>query len=79
MAERYFNISGYWKEDKEIFENYTVTDEEAETMDQVPDENSIFYYGLTEENILDCIAFGDGTELAFVIESYEEVFYKAEE
>jgi len=67
----YFYISGYWKDDDEEFEDYLVTDASDEDEVDVPD-GKIFYYGLSEENIIDCIAFEKGTDLEFVIESYEE-------
>jgi len=70
---KYFSISGYWKDDTEdIFEDYIVKEfsdsEKNEAFDDL-----IFYYGLSEEDIKECIANpNDKNCLDFVITDYEE-------
>lgn len=50
-VERYFEIDGYWEDGEKIL-NYLVTDKEfqEETVETVEDDK-IFYYGLSEEQI----------------------------
>lgn len=66
---KYFLISGYWKDDNTEFE-----DELVKEFDDVDDEedDDIFYYGLSENDIIDAISNPDGNGLEFVITSYEE-------
>ncbi len=70
---KYFEISGYWKDDKEdVFEGYIVKEfsdsEENEEFDDL-----IFYYGMSEEDIKECIANpNDENCLEFVITDYCE-------
>jgi hypothetical protein len=68
---RFFNISGYWKDDKCEFGDYLVTD-----FDDHPehiDDDLIFFYGLSEEEIKDAIEKGEDTVHEFVITDYEDV------
>ena len=65
----YFKISGYWKdEDNSEFSGYIVTDS-----DSVDEENDdlIFFYGLSENELKEAIELGEDTALEFVITSYE--------
>lgn len=67
--KKYFKISGYWKDDNETeFRNYIVTNFD----DNGDDEDDIFFYGIEEDEIKNCInnyeSFSD-----FVITSYKIV------
>lgn len=67
---KYFEISGYWKDDKSEFSRYIVS-ENDEIIDDV-DDDLIFYYGMNEEDIKDAIKLGKKTANDFVITSYSE-------
>ena len=61
-----FSISGFWKDDESEFEDFLVAE-----YDDVPegyDEEDIFYFGLSERDILGS-RLEDGLE--FVITSYQ--------
>jgi hypothetical protein len=69
---KYFTISGYWKDDKSEFSGHIVKEfddvEESES-----DDNLIFYYGLSEQNLKDS---SEDDALEFVVTSYEEIDWK---
>ena len=67
MAE-IFQINGYWKDSKEEFKGYIVQSDDSENLD----DEQIFYYGLSEEEIKKAIELGEETELEFVIISYNK-------
>ena len=69
--ERYYYITGYWRDSAENFEDYIVKDGDF-TEDQELNDDDVFFYGLSEDDILNCIAFGWGTELEFIITEYKE-------
>lgn len=69
--ERYYYITGYWKDTLENFENKVVKETDFEGDQDLNDED-VFFYNLSEEDILNCIAFGWGTTLDFIITSYKE-------
>lgn len=69
IASKYFKISGFWKDTKVKFSNMIV--KELEELAEDDDEN-IFYYDLSEEEILQEIKLGWSGTLDFVITSYEE-------
>ena len=66
---RYFTISGYWKDDKSEFTDYLVTDYDDHNFE----DDNIFFYGLSESDIIGCINDED-TALEFVITSYKELY-----
>jgi hypothetical protein len=69
MSKKYF-ISGYWKDDpNDKFENYIVK-ENHDVKEE--DDESIFFYGMTEEIIKDAIKKGLNTTNDFVITSYKK-------
>lgn len=69
-----FRISGYWKDDKEEFKEYVVVDAEAEDVEDLVTDDEVFYYGITREEIEECIRAGSTPDdMDFVITSYEEV------
>ena len=67
---KYFSIDGYWKDDLTEFNDNIV--KEIDVVDEDEDD-SIFYYGLGETDIIDAIVNPDGNDLEFVITSYEEI------
>jgi hypothetical protein len=67
-VSKYFSISGFWKDTNENFENRIV--KELEELAEDDDEN-IFYYDLSEEEICQEIKLGWSGTLDFVITSYE--------
>jgi hypothetical protein len=71
--DKYFSISGYWKEDPtDNFEDYLVKESTVVGTDE--EDEAIFFYGLTEEEIKNSIEDGkngvDEDDLEFVITSY---------
>lgn len=67
---KFYLISGYYKDDKsDEFNDYLVTDSQEELEDI---DDSIFYYGLTEEYIKEYLNKEENGILDFVITSYEE-------
>jgi hypothetical protein len=74
MKAKYFSISGYWKEDKEKFEDYIVKETEDVEKSEA-DDNLIFYYGLSEQEIIEAIALGENSGYDFVITSYKETTF----
>jgi hypothetical protein len=65
-----FLINGFWKDDKTKFSDYVVTDYDDNADD---DDDEIFYFGLSEEEIKEAIKSGWNTELEFVITSYSKL------
>jgi hypothetical protein len=73
----YCKINGYWKDDKVEFDSLVVrkyNDIPIEG-DEFTDDD-IFYYGLSEADIVGEIENGENTSLEFVITSYEKCFKK---
>lgn len=70
---KYFSIEGYWKDDLSEFSGYIV----KEYDDEEDDEDEVFYYGMSENDIIDAIANPDENVLEFVITSYEEIVWKS--
>ncbi len=65
---KYFSISGYSKDDKSEFDDFVVKD----THDFTDDEDEyVFFFGLSEDDIKAAIALGENTALEFVITGYE--------
>lgn len=68
---QYFSICGYWKDDPtKTFEGYVV--KSTETVRQKEDD-SIFFYGLSEADVKEAIKLGKGSDLEFVITSYKRL------
>ena len=66
--KEFFLISGYWKDTNENFEGYKV----SEYNDVIEDDNDdIFFYGLSENDIIDAITLERNTIHDFVITEYE--------
>jgi hypothetical protein len=66
----YFLINGYFKDDKSEFSGYIVKDMD----DAGEDDDNVFFYGLSENDIKDAIEHGEDTVHDFVITSYEPMF-----
>mgnify|MGYP003640083054 CR=1 FL=1 len=67
LTTKYFEISGYWKDDKTEFSGYIV----CESHDHIEElEDQVFYYGLSENDIKLCIKLEESTNLEYVITSY---------
>jgi len=66
----YFKINGYWKDDKSEFSNYLVKD--THDVNEYED-NSIFFYGLSEKDLKEAIKAKEDTAQEFVITSYEKI------
>lgn len=64
---KYFEISGYWKDDKSEFSGYLVR--EYDDVDEELDD-LIFYYGLNE---FELESSSEDDALEFVVTSFEEV------
>ena len=66
---KYFNVSGYWKDDKSEFYGCIIKEfDDVEEDEELDDQ--IFYYGLSEEDLKNS-SEDDGLE--FVITDYEEI------
>ena len=62
----YFTITGYWKDDKSEFSGIV-----KDTNDVIEEEDdNIFFYGLSEEDIEDAIKNGKKFSEDFVITDY---------
>lgn len=66
-----FYINGYWKDDNIEFTDYKVTEFDDVRLDDKND-NSIFFYGLSESEIIDAIQKKRDTIHEFVITSYSK-------
>lgn len=69
--EKYYYISGYWKDSLEKFEDYIVKNTEQKEGQEINDDD-IFYYNLTEKNIQHILKFQDEeNNFEFIITSYK--------
>lgn len=69
---KYFIIDGYWKDDLLEFRDCIVREYDDSAEDQELDDE-IFYYGLSEAEILESINNPDESGLEFVITNYKEI------
>lgn len=67
VKDKYYFISGYFKDDLSEFDNYMV----SEYDDADDDEDDVFYYGLSREEAKSML-FETDTSLEFVITSVQE-------
>jgi hypothetical protein len=70
MSRKYFSINGYWKDTKEPFENYIVTNYDDMQEGSEHNDEDIFLFGYDEENLKESLNKTDGAN-DFVITSYE--------
>lgn len=68
---KYFIIDGYWKDDLLEFRDFIVREYDDIVDDE--EDNEIFYYGLSEAEILESINNPDESGLEFVITNYKEI------
>jgi hypothetical protein len=68
---KHFIIDGYWKDDLLEFRDFIVR-EYDDIVDEEQD-NEIFYYGLSEAEILESINNPDESGLEFVVTNYKEI------
>jgi hypothetical protein len=73
MERKYFSIDGYWKDNKEEFEGYIVTNFDSMEDNSNYEEEDIFMFGMDENLIIEDIESVKDTIWDFVITSYEEV------
>lgn len=69
IMSKYFEISGYWLDDKEPFDGLIV--KEFDDMDENDDD--VFFYGMGERDLQIAIEDGEDTSLDFVVTGYEEI------
>ena len=69
---KYFEIQGYWKDDKSVFSGIV---KEYDNYNE-EEEDDIFFYGMGESDIKEAIKDGENTNLDFVITSYKNTIYK---
>ena len=60
-------VDGYWRDDRTEFEGYVI----SQTHDVEEDDDSIFFYGLSESQIAESLGKETGED--FVITRYEVV------
>lgn len=65
-----FEIDGYWSDDHTEFEKYLVN--EFDDCPEGMNDDEIFFYGLSEDNIKEAIKSKDEINNNFVITSYEK-------
>jgi len=66
---KYFEIDGYWIDNKEPFFGYIV----KEYDDASDDDDNVFFYGMNEPDLQHAIESGENTALEFVITSYNQI------
>ena len=73
----YFKVNGYWKDDKSEFEGYII----REFDDAIPEgetdcgftDDDIFFYGLSETDIIEAIRLGEDTVNDFVLTNLVDI------
>lgn len=69
----YFEIRGYWKDDKSEFDGYIITNYDDVEEGGKFSEDEVFFYGLEETSIQEAIELGEDTMHDFVIEGYTKL------
>lgn len=64
--KKYFKITGYWKDTLENFSDYIVSEEDY-------DDEDVFFYGLSEDEIQQAIKEPWDTDFEFIITEYEKL------
>lgn len=70
---KYFEISGYWKDNNEEFEGHIVTNYDDHEENGEYDEDDIFFYGLSEAELKEAVSLGENTVHEFVITEYKTI------
>lgn len=73
FKENYFLINGFFKDDKSEFSGYLVYEYDGVEDEFALDDDNIFYYDLSENDIIEAIEKGWETSLDFVITGYEKI------
>lgn len=73
IATNIFSISGYFKDDKSEFQNYLVYTFDGISESEEINEEDIFFFGLSEEEIKEAIKYPENSNLDFVITSYKKL------
>lgn len=68
----FFLINGFYKDDKTKFSDYLVYAYDCAPEDEEINENDIFFFGLSEEELKEAISLKWKTSHDFVITSYEK-------
>jgi hypothetical protein len=66
---KYFEIDGYWLYSKEPFSGYVV----KEFDDVIEDDDIVFFFGMSENDLQQAIKLKEDTTLDFVVTSYQEI------
>jgi len=73
MDRKYFSINGYWKDNKDEFEGYIVTNYDDMELDSDYEEEDIFMFGMDEHLLIEAVELRDDIIYDFVITSYTEL------
>ena len=74
MEREFFEISGYWKDDNELFEGYMVTNyDDVPGKDDPYTEDDIFYFGLGSVDLEQMVKDGRDTVEDFVVTNFEKI------
>jgi len=73
MDRKYFSINGYWKDNKDEFEGYIVTNYDDMELDSDYEEEGIFMFGMDEHLLIEAVELRDDIIYDFVITSYTEL------
>ena len=71
---KFFFIDGYWKDNKEIFSGYIITEAKIFLKKFPISENEIFFYGLNEIQLKHLVNIRELTPHDFVIKNYTPFF-----
>jgi hypothetical protein len=66
---KYFTIDGYWIDNKESFSGYIV----KEFDNASEDDDNVFFYGMSENDLQEAIKSKEDTTLDFVITNYQQI------
>ena len=69
----YFTITGYWKDTNENFEDYVVTNYDDIEENGVYQEDDIFMFGVSEDDLLEAVDLKWNTVNDFVITEYKRI------
>jgi hypothetical protein len=65
-----FYISGYWKDDTDSIFTYLLVSS-YDSADNTYEEDNVFLYGYSEEELIEAIALGHHTANNYVITAYQ--------
>lgn len=69
----YFTITGYWKDTNENFDGYIVTNFDDVEENDIYSEDDIFFFGLSEDDLIEAVALGWDTMHDFIITNYTRI------